>query len=345
MRIIVITGYLLLASLLPLTTQADELVLTENAPEIYLVKKRDTLWDISNTFLRDPWLWPKIWEINIQLDNPHLIFPGDQIYLVWVDGQPRLRVRRGEQSRTVMMTPHMRVEPLDSAIPVIPLEEIGAWLNGHRIVSPDELDEAPYVVASDQRHLLTATGGQLYARGTVPEGEKGFGIYRSGQVYKDPDTREVLGLEAQDIGSARLLDKHDDRVLRMEVTRVTEEVRLDDRLLVNESRTIAAGFQPHAPAESVTGVMIAVDGGVNQIATLDVVAINLGEREGIEIGHVLAIYQTGEMVRDERARQRVQMPDTRAGLLMVFRTFEKMSYGIVLKSNRPLAVLDRVGDP
>jgi hypothetical protein len=239
----------------------------------------------------------------------------------------------------------MRIDPLDSAIPLIPLEDIGAWLSGHRIVSLDEMEEAPYVVASDQRHLLTAAGGQFFARGDVLEGETGFGIYRSGEVYLDPITGEVLGIQAQDIGSARLLDEHEDRVLRLEVTRVTEEVRLEDRLLPSESRTIAAHFQPRAPSEPVDGVMIAVDGGVSQIATLDVVAINRGEREGIEVGHVLAIYQTGEMVRDPIARQRVQMPDTRAGLLMVFRTFEKMSYGIVLKSTRPLAVFDRVSEP
>jgi hypothetical protein len=345
MRIILITGYLLLVSLLPLTAQADALVLTEDAPQIYLVKKGDTLWDISNTFLRDPWMWPEIWEINPELDNPHLIFPGDQIYLVWVNGEPRLRVRRGEQSRTVIMTPHMRIDPLDSAIPLIPLEDIGAWLSGHRIVSLDDMEDAAYVVASDQRHLLTAAGGQFYARGDLPEGETGFGIYRSGEVYVDPVSGEVLGIQAQDIGSARLLDTHEDRVSRMEVTRVTEEIRLEDRLLPSESRAIAAHFQPRAPAEPINGVMIAVDGGVSQIATLDVVAINRGEREGVEVGHVLAIYQTGELVRDTVARQRVQMPDTRAGLLMVFRTFEKMSYGIVLKSTRPLAVMDRVSDP
>ena len=182
-----------MASLLPLTTQADELVLAENAPQIYLVKRGDTLWGIANTFLQDPWMWPEIWEINLQLDNPHLIFPGDQIYLVYVDGQPRLRVRRGEQSRTVTLTPQMRIDPLDTAIPVIPLEDIGAWLSGHRVVSPEELEGAPYVVASDQRHLLTAAGGQFYARGTIPEGETGFGIYRSGEDYVDPVTGEVLG--------------------------------------------------------------------------------------------------------------------------------------------------------
>jgi hypothetical protein len=345
MRIIVITGYLLLASLFPLASQADEVALAEDAPQIYLVRKGDTLWRIANAFLRDPWMWSEIWEINTQLDNPHLIFPGDQIYLVYVDGQPRLRVRRGDQSRTVTLTPQMRIDPLDSAIPVIPLEEIGAWLRAHRIVAPEELNAAPYVVASDQRHLLTAAGGEFYARGTVPEGEKGFGIYRTGEIYSDPETLEILGYQARDIGSARLLKSHPDDILQMEVTRVTEEVRLDDRLLPNESRVIASSFQPHAPSGPVEGVMIAVDGGVNQIGTLDIVAINRGSREGMEAGVVLAIFQTGEVVEDKRMKQKVQMPDIRAGLLMIFRSFEKMSYGIVMKSNRPLAVMDRVGEP
>lgn len=140
-----LTGFLLLASLSPLPASADELTLAEGAPQIYLVKDGDTLWGIASMYLRDPWLWPDIWEINEQLDNPHLIFPGDQIYLVYVDGKPRLRVRRGQQSRTVKLTPQMRIEPLDSAIPLIPLEVIGAWLSQHRIVDPAMLDAAPYV--------------------------------------------------------------------------------------------------------------------------------------------------------------------------------------------------------
>ncbi len=345
MRIIVITGYLLLASLWPAQASADEVALAQDAPAMYLVKEGDTLWGIASLFLRDPWMWQELWEINPQLDNPHLIFPGDQLYLVYVDGQPRLRVRRGEQSRTVKLTPQMRIEPLDSAIPVIPLEEIGAWLSQHRIVNPDDMSGAPYVIAGGQRHLLSAAGDRLYARGFFPEEEVGFGIYRQGQVYVDPVTQEILGYEAEDIGSARMVEEHDGAVSELEVTRVTEEVRNGDRLLPNESRRIAAAFQPHAPEHAVNGFMIAVDGGVSQIGTLDIVAVNLGEREDVASGQVMAIYQAGEVVRDEVMRENVQMPDTRAGLLMVFRTFEKMSYGIVLKANRPLAVMDRVGSP
>jgi len=345
MRKILITGCLLLVCALSFNAMADELKLVDGAPEIYIVKEGDTLWGISSMYLQDPWLWPEIWDINPALDNPHLIFPGDELYLVFVDGKPRLRVRRGDQSRTVKLTPAMRIEPLDRAIPAISLEEIGPWLSGHRIVTPEELDNAAYVVAGAQRHLLSSAGDQFYSRGPLPEGETGFGIYRRGEIYADPKTREVLGLEAKDIGSARLFDRHEDDIARLEVTRVTEEVRNKDRLLPIEVREIAATFQPHAPEDRVDGFMIAVDGGVTQIGLLDVVVLNRGEREGIDEGTVLAIYQTGEIVRDEVKNENIQIPDSRAGLLMVFRTFEKMSYGIVLKSNRPLAVMDRVSNP
>jgi hypothetical protein len=345
MRIITLAGYLLLASLLPLSAIGDEVKLAEDAPAMYLVKEGDTLWAISNLFLRDPWMWPDIWDVNPQLDNPHLIFPGDQLYLVYVDGQPRLRVRRGQQSRTVKLTPQMRVDPLDSAIPVIPLEDIGAWLAQNRIVEPPVLDAAPYVIAGDKRHLLSSAGDRLYARGQFPEEETGFGIYRGGDVYVDPITQEVLGYEAQDIGSARLVAHHEQEISLLEVTRITEEVRNGDRLLPNESRRIAANFQPHASEEELNGLMIAVDSGVSQIGTLAIVVINKGARENVSIGQVMAIYQTGEVVRDEIRQENVQVPDSRAGLLMVFRVYEKMSYGIVLKSSRPLAVMDRVGNP
>ena len=345
MKTILITGSLLLALMLPVAAQADEIRLNPDAPEVYLVKEGDTLWGIASMFLMDPWLWPEVWDINQQIDNPHLIFPGDEIYLVWVDGKPRIRVRRGPASNTVKLTPQMRIDPLDRAIPSISLEEIGPFLSGHRIVAPEDLDNAPYVIAGAQRHLLSSAGDRLYARGDIPKGETGFGIYRKGTLFLDPETNEVLGQEARDIGSARLRVDHEEDINQFEVTRITEEVRNGDRMLPNESRAITATFQPRAPGKDIEGYMLAVDAGVTQIGPLDVVAINRGDREGLEPGHVLAIYQTGETVRDEIKNENVQIPDVRAGLLMVFRVFEKMSYGIVLKSDRPLAILDKVTEP
>ncbi len=340
-RLLVTLSLLLLA----FWSRADEVVLTDNPPQVYTVKDGDTLWDIAGMYLRDPWEWQEIWEINLQLDNPHLIYPGDQLYLVYVEGQPRLRVRRGAGSRTVKLSPNMRVEPLDTAIPVIQLEQIGAWLSGHRIISPEQLATAPYVVAGAQRHLLSAAGDLFYARGVLPEEEQGYGIYRKGEIYADPFTKENLGLQAQDIGSATLLVRHDGDISHLEVTRVTEEVRNGDRLIPNEAREISASFIPRRPGHNIEAHMIAVDGGVTQIGILDIVVLNKGEREGLDAGHVLAIFQTGEMVRDDVANERLQMPDVRAGLMMIFRTFEKMSYGIVLRANRPLVVGDRVSLP
>jgi nucleoid-associated protein YgaU len=345
MKTILLAGFMLLAGLVALPVASETLVLSENAPEVYVVKKGDTLWGIAGMYLRDPWMWPEIWEVNPQLDNPNLIFPGDELYLVYVDGRPRLQVRRGAGSRTVKLTPQMRIEPLDTAIPMISLEKIGPWLRGHRVLSAGELESAPYVVAGQQRRLLSAAGDQLYARGVFPPEETGFNIYRQGDTYIDPLTEEVLGIQAEDMGSAKLLDNKLEDVSQLEVTRVTEDVRQGDRLMPNESRDITPTFQPRAPDMEVDGFMIAVDGGVSQIGTLDVVAINRGQREGMEEGHVLAIYQTGEVVWDPLRKENVKVPDSRAGLLMVFRAFEKMSYGIVMKSNRTLAVMDRVTSP
>ncbi|MEP0201101.1 MAG: LysM domain-containing protein [Halioglobus sp.] len=317
--------------------------LNEDVPETYIVKKGDTLWGISGMYLQEPWLWPELWDVNPQIDNPHLIYPGDELYLVWIDGQPRLRLRRG---RDVKLQPNMRVSPLDLAIPIIPLDEIGAFLLSHRILDADALNNSAYVVAGDQGHLLSAPGDRIYGRGPFPDGERAYGIYRPGDTYYDPITNELLGYQAQDIGNARLLSSNSDEVTELEVTRVTEEVRITDRLLPMEERILDASFVPRAPQSTIEdGFMIAVDGGVTQIGTTSIVVLNRGKRDGLEIGHVLAVYQAGALVHDTVRGDNVALPDTRAGLLMVFESFEKASYGIILKSNRVLKVGDKVKNP
>ncbi len=294
-------------------------------------------------FLVEPWLWPEVWDVNPQIDNPHLIFPGDTIYLTFVDGQPRLSLTRGKD---VKLTPNMRITPLDLAIPVIPLDQIAAFLKRHRILEANELERSAWVVAGGQDHLITANGDIIYGRGFFPEDERAYGIYRSGDLYRDPMTLEILGYQAQDIGNAQALSSLVEEVVELEITRVTEEVRLTDRLLPLEERVLDATFQPRAPdMEIENGFMIAVDGGVTQIGTTDIVVLNKGAREGLEIGHVLAIYQTGQVVFDQVARNNVRLPDSRAGLAMVFEVNEKASYALVLKANRPLKVMDKVKNP
>ena len=323
------------------TLQAVEL--NEDVPEVYIVKKGDTLWGISGMYLQEPWLWPELWDVNPQIDNPHLIYPGDELYLVWIDGQPRLRLRRG---RDVKLDPTMRVSPLDLAIPVIPLDEIGAFLKRHRILAADELNDSGYVVSGDQGHLLSTPGDIIYGRGYFPTDERAYGIFRPGDTYRDPITDELLGYQAQSIGGAKLLSSYDAPVAELQINRVHEEVRNADRLLPLEERVLDATFQPRAPESTIhDGYMIAVDGGVTQIGTTDIVVLNKGARDGLEIGHVLAIYQAGELVFDKVAEENVRLPDARAGLAMVFEVYEKASYAMVLKSNRVLKVGDKVKNP
>ena len=321
----------------------DAATVRTNAPQEYTVVKGDTLWGIADMFLEEPWLWPEVWDVNPQIDNPHLIFPGDTIYLSYVDGRPRLSLQRG---RDVKLTPNMRVKPLDLAIPAIPLDQIDAFLRRHRILGLGDLEESAWIVAGAQEHLISANGDIVYGRGYFPPDERAYGIYRSGDVYRDPISLEILGYQATDIGNAQARSSLREEVVEMEITRITEEVRIEDRLLPLEERILDATFQPRAPSQEIeNGFMIAVDGGVTQIGTTDIVVINKGAREGLEIGNVLAIYQAGALVFDEVARNNVRLPDTRAGLAMVFEVNEKASYALVLKANRPLKVMDKVKNP
>lgn len=333
------------------TSWGQQAVLRDDHPERYTVVKGDTLWGISGKFLENPWMWPEIWHANPQIANPHLIYPGDVISLVYVDGQPRLMVERGDDARTykvqpgtVKLSPSVRVVPLAEAIPSIPLDAINSFLSSSRVVSAAELEQAPYVLAGGRDRLIVGKGDFLYARGEFPEDVQSFGVYRRGDIYVDPVTKEVLGIQARDIGSVRMRALDGD-IATTNVIRTTEEIRIKDRLLPQEERQIDATFFPSSPESEVEGIILAVEDGVTQVGKLDVVILNSGEREGLKPGNVLAVYKKGPLTRDPVANQVVALPDERAGLLMVFRTFEKLSFGLVLEAEMPLAVNDLVRNP
>lgn len=343
-----LTGVFL--GLLAWSSFAAEVALKENHPNEYVVKKGDTLWDISSTFLKEPWYWPEIWQMNPQVENPHLIFPGDVLRLIYVDGQPRIVAQRGDASRTVVMgpddamRPKVRSTPIDNAIPAIPLEKINAFLSRSRILEDDSMQTAPYVIAGNSKRILSGAGDRLYARGKFDENEKIYGIYRPGQVFVDPLTKETLGMEAVDIGNGKAVAFNGD-IATIQMNSSREEVRIQDRLLPHNERRVTATFLPSAPKETVEGLIVGVEGGVTQVGTMDIVILNKGERDGLEVGNVLAIYKTGEVVRDQVNNDLVQLPDVRSGLLMVFRTFNKMSYALVLNASQPLSVMDKVRNP
>lgn len=333
---------------------AQTVVLKDGHPDGYVVKPGDTLWSISSLFLKDPWLWPEIWHINPDISNPHLILPGDKLALIYVKEGPNgelspkltvvergaLRIDPNEHK----IKPGMRTSLIESAIPAIPLEKISSFLTETRVVTMQDLDAAPYVVAADSRRIIAGVGDKIYGRGNFPEDENVYGVYRAGDVYVDPVSGETLGIQALGLGSARMIAQKGD-VVTLILNESRGEIRINDKLLPSEQKKVTATFLPKAPKGEVRGTIINVEGGVTQVASLNVVAMNIGERDGLEVGDVLAIAQSGEVVKDPTKNELVQMPDERAGLMIVFRTFRKMAFGFVVSADRPLRVGDRVSNP
>ncbi|HEY3700470.1 MAG TPA: LysM peptidoglycan-binding domain-containing protein [Spongiibacteraceae bacterium] len=333
----------LLALAFAFSAVADVLALKPDHPDTYVVKKGDTLWDISNVFLKSPWHWPQLWHVNPQVKNPNLIYPGDELNLVYIDGKPQLVLSRGKGG-DIKLEPEVRSTPIARAIPAIPLEAVSAFLNRGRIVQPGVLENAPYVLLGKEGHIVTGAGDEIYARGAFDAENPSYGIFRKGDTFVDPDSHEVLGVQAMDIGLAKLLSAEKD-VATLALNRSTQEIRRSDRLLPEEERAINANFFPSAPEQDIKGKLLAVEGGVSQIGAMNVVVISKGAREGIKEGNLLAIYKTGETISDPVNNDVVKTPDFRAGLLMVFRVFDKVSYGLVLRAERPLRVEDSVRNP
>ncbi|HKK14209.1 MAG TPA: LysM peptidoglycan-binding domain-containing protein [Gammaproteobacteria bacterium] len=333
-----------LAVLLTGVALADTIALNPNHPDRYVVVKGDTLWDIAGRFLKDPWHWPEVWYVNPQIKNPHLIYPGDVITLSYVNGKPRLAVQRGRP--TVKLSPHARPEPLTRAIPTIPIDAIQQFLTQPLVTDKNELKNAPYVVEIAQEHVIGGPGDQMYVRGLKSSGHTRYSVYRPGKPLVDPDTNEVLGYQAIFVGDATLKRFGDPSTLVL--TKADREALVGDRVRPVSQEQIKANFMPHAPKQHVDGRIISVLGGVSQIGQYQVVVLNRGRREGLNPGTVLAIYQTGRVIRDtvsDKHGDTVKLPDERAGELMVFRSFDRVSYGLVMRATRALHVEDRVRNP
>ncbi len=320
---------------------ADPVALNPSHPERYTVVKGDTLWDISAMFLRDPWLWPEIWYVNPQVENPHLIYPGDELVLTYLDGRPVLR----RVNRKDKLSPRIRATPLDQAIPTIPIDAIEPFLTRNYVVDQHELDSAPYIIHFLDDHIVGGGGISYYARSIMDDDYKHYAIVRPGKPYKDPDTNEILGYEAQYIGASELRRAGDPAKLFINSSEM--EALIGDRLIHTAEEEPLIDFQPKVPDEDIEGRIISVLNGVSQIGQYNVVVLNKGANVGLEPGHVLEILQGGNEVRDiiKGRGETVTLPLEKAGLLMVFRTFEKVSFALVMDATKPLHVLDWVRPP
>ena len=333
-------------ALMATAAYADQVALRDGHPDRYVVVRGDTLWDISARFLNSPWLWPEVWYVNPQIENPHLIYPGDIISLVYIDGKPQLRVERGKG--TYKLSPHARAERLDKAIPTIPIDAIQQFLTQPLVADESTLKTAAYVVSSADEHLIVGAGDRVYVRGVDADQGNRYNIFRPGGPYKDPDTGEILGYEAMYLGDGTAQKFGDPSTLKL--TRTTREINIGDRVLPMTQEDVYAYFTPHSPDEQIEGTIISVVDGVSQIGQFQVVVLNRGTREGVDVGTVFQIHQRGDLIVDQvksgdDRKKMVQLPDEQAGLLMVFRTFDKVSFGLVMKATSALHVGDRVITP
>ena len=363
-----------------------------DAPAEYTVVKGDTLWGIAGRFLKEPFKWPLIWQMNRdQIKDPHWIYPGDIIRLDRSGAYPQLSlVGGGDQAvaagRVIRLEPRTRIEPLATAVPSIPGSAIGPFLTQPLVIDSGGLDRSPRIVATMEERVVVGAGDTAYVNGMTSKEGVNWQIYRTGTELKDPDTGEILGYEAVYLGDARV--KRFGAPSTVEITKARQEINRGDRL-IPAREVVFPSYVPRAPDKPIDGAIMSVQGGVSDFAQYAIVTINRGSRDGIEVGHVLASFRRGDIAgRSGRTfvmgdltgswgfrgmsvkpnpvvpanpatlesdstgggsvdapESSIQLPDERSGLLFVFRTFEKLSYAMVMKAVRPISVGDRVRTP
>ncbi len=351
---------------------SEELQLQPNHPERYVVVKGDTLWGISGKFLKDPWRWPQIWKMNRdQIKNPHWIYPGDVVVLDTSSGQPELRLLR----ETVTLEPGVISEPLaQEAIPAISPSVIAPFLSQPLVIEEKQLEDSPAIVAAPDGRLVLGSGYRAYVS-AINDGEgMAWQVYRPGETLIDPETKHKLGTEAIYLGDARVVRYGEPATIL--ITRSKEEITVNDKLVPAPDKLMSS-FIPHAPDGEVDGRIMTSYGGVAEIGRNSIVTLNRGSADGLEEGHVLAVYSSGEkilkkkqedprdhipqvnvdvqhdedgkpivnIVKDDEDAKYLKLPDERVGLIMVFRTFEHVAYALVMQSERPLHVNDVVKTP
>jgi hypothetical protein len=349
------------ATTTPVTTATNQPVLqqvsrpvplADGHPDEYVVQVGDTLWDISATFLKDPWYWPEVWYVNPQIANPHLIYPGDVLALVIIDGQQRITNIRAS---TYRLSPQARITPLSEAITSIPYEEIAAFLSKGLVLEKDQIEKLPYILAVRGDHMMGAAGNQVYIRGgaAAPTGTR-YSVVKVGDELRDPDDDKVVGYAGIFVGEGSLLRGGDPATVSLHDT--NRETNEGDRLLP-ESVDIPLNFFPKAPDSNIDGKIISVVDGVALIGQYQVVVLNRGARHGLAPGDILSVYQDGDEVRDRYAGglftssnslfggEKVKLPDEEAGTIMVFKVYDRIGYGLVMVATSDIHIHDAVRNP
>jgi LysM repeat protein len=332
------------------STTAETVAAT--APRSYVVQRGDTLWGLARMFLRDPWLWPEIWYVNPQVQNPHRIYPGDTLALArGSDGQMQLVLQRGPAAR---LSPMLRSTAIDGGGPIatIPYEAIRAFLSKPGLISNDELKRAPYVLSIRGNRALAGSDTDVYVRKLSGALNQRFNVMHIGAQLKDPDGGGKLGYMAVFAGTAQL-----SRVGEPATVHVLEAARevLKGDVLLTEGQNDISAIVPHSPTRDVKGHIIGVVSGVNMVGQYQVVAINRGSNHGMDVGTVLRVREEDKSARDTcvhinnsstcRKWTRTDLPNESVGVLLVFKIYERMSYALVVNETDPITVGQRIGNP
>lgn len=379
---LIISLFLLLAPVIQ-AMAADAGALKETAPERYTVVEGDTLWSISGRYLKEPWRWPELWKMNQdQIKNPHRIYPGDVLVLDRSAEQAALQLVKLD---TVKLSPKVRIEPLEArAVPSISPAAIAPFLSQPLVVGQTELDTAARIVATEENRVALGAGNTAYVQGITKDKGEFWQIFRRGDPLIDPETNETLGYETLYLGEGRVRDYGKD-VATIDIIKSTQEIYQDDRLLPASKERPTFAYVPRAPQKTIKARIVSAYGNLRETGPSSIVALSKGSADGLEVGHVLAIYRSqssgqythrtqpiygrsGPTGSDELRSyygQRLpprdgpvfpvsgsakdievtQLPDERYGLVMVFRTFDRAAFGLIMQASRPVSVLDVVTNP
>ncbi|MDP2882858.1 MAG: LysM domain-containing protein [Azonexus sp.] len=340
-----IISALILAVTAACASAAEPLTLVDNPPDRHIVVKGDTLWDISGKFLKQPWRWPEIWQMNKEeIKNPHWIYPGDIILLDTSSGSPRLKMAKRVTGQDGRIQPTVHSTPSQQVIPSIPPNVIEPFISQPLIAQASDSNSGVKITAAQEDRMLLGSGDSFYASGIPDASVEKWHVFRRGKPLKDPETGATVAYEAFFLGNARLLKPGEPASLR--VTMAKEEMARGDELIPAPPPEIIS-YVPHRPDREIAARIMSIYGGVQEGGTTSVVSLTRGKRDGLEVGHVLALFRKRVSINtdDKGIRTLTPVPEERYGLAFVFRVFDNVAYALVVDSSKSVIIGDSARNP